>query len=209
MDTEKPGARSVRFPFEVLVWAAATLIFAAAAVDAAMGAEAASPQTVEREVIPGADNITPAERETYRRRMSVAATPEEKARIRAEYAAAVAVKAAPAAKLVGDPARGAELHRGCFGCHGIERYTAPVTRAMATFLDSVLRASGLSDMPPAEPTRFKGRVQSLAQLRDGVSRRNDYLNPKMTPQEVEDVVAYLNQTYYKFPTEAPNVSAAR
>ena len=207
MDTERPRTRSMRFPFEVLVVAAAVLIYGGAAVDAATGAEPMSPQTVEREVIPGADNMTPAERETYRRRMAAAATPEEKARIRAEYAAAA--KDAPAAKLVGDPARGAELHRGCFGCHGIERYTAPVTRAMATFLDSVLRASGLSDMPLAEPTRFKGRVQSLAQLREGVRRRNDYLNPKMTPQEVEDVVAYLNQTYYKFPTEAPNVSAAR
>jgi len=30
-------------------------------------------------------------------------------------------------------------------------------------------------------------------------RRNDYLSPKMTPQEVEDVVAYLNVTYYNFP----------
>jgi len=207
MDTERPRTRSVRFPFEVLVVAAAVLIYGGAAVDAATGAEPTSPQTVEREVIPGADNMTPAERETYRRRMAAAATPEEKARIRAEYAAAA--KDAPAAKLVGDPARGAELHRGCFGCHGIERYTAPVTRVMATFLDSVLRVSGLSDMPLAEPTRFKGRVQSLAQLREGVRRRNDYLNPKMTPQEVEDVVAYLNQTYYKFATEAPNVSAAR
>ena len=209
MDTERPRTRSMRFPFEVLVVAAAVLIYGGAAVDAATGAEPTSPQTVEREVIPGADNMTPAERETYRRRMAAAATPEEKARIRAEYAAAAAAKDAPAAKLVGDSARGAELHRGCFGCHGIERYTAPVTRAMATFLDSVLRASGLSDMPLAEPTRFKGRVQTLAQLREGVRRRNDYLNPKMTPQEVEDVVAYLNQTYYKFATEAPNVSAAR
>jgi hypothetical protein len=32
-----------------------------------------------------------------------------------------------------------------------------------------------------------------------VTRRNDYLNPKMSPQEIEDVVAYLNATYYKFP----------
>ena len=119
MDTEKPGTGSVCFPFEVLVVAAAALIFAAAAVDAAMGAEATSPQTVEREVIPGADKMTAAERENYRRRMAAAATPEEKARIRAEYAPAVA-KAAPAPKLVGDPARGAELHRGCFGCHGPE-----------------------------------------------------------------------------------------
>jgi len=35
-------------------------------------------------------------------------------------------------------------------------------------------------------------------LRDAVLRRNDFLSPKMTPQEVEDVVAYLNATYYRF-----------
>ena len=69
----------------------------------------------------------------------------------------------------------------------------------ATFIDSVLRASGLSDLPPAEPVRFKGRAKSLAAVRAGVMRRNDFLNPKLTPQEVEDVVAYLNVTYYKFP----------
>ena len=46
-----------------------------------------------------------------------------------------------------------------------------------------------------EPRRFT----SLAALRDGVNRRNDYLNPKMSPQEIEDVVAYLNETYYRFP----------
>jgi mono/diheme cytochrome c family protein len=208
MDTEKPVTRRVRFPFEVLAAAAAVLIFAAAAVDTARGAEPTSPQALEREVIPGADKMTAAERETYRRRMAAATTPEEKERIRAEYVAAGA-KAAPTSALIGDPARGAELHRGCFGCHGIERYTAPVTRTMATFLDSVLRASGLSDLSPAEPARFKGKVKSLAQLREGVMRRNDYLNPKMTPQEVEDVVAYLNQTYYKFSPEGLNVSATR
>ena len=70
---------------------------------------------------------------------------------------------------------------------------------MATFTDSLLRASGLSDMPPAEPTRFKGRIQSLSALRDAVARRNEFFSPKMTPQEIEDVVAYLNVTYYKFP----------
>src|SRR3989337_1354818 len=94
---------------------------------------------------------------------------------------------------------GTVTQRACFGCHGIERYVAPVTYAAASFLDSVLRASGLSDLPPAEPTRFKGRAQSLAALRAGVIRRNDLLNPKLTPQEIEDVVAYLNATYYKFP----------
>jgi cytochrome c1 len=122
-----------------------------------------------REVIPGADRMTGAERDAYRAR-----------------------------GLTGDAARGARLHQGCFGCHGIEHYTAPVTHATAGFMDSLLRASGLSDIPPAEPKRFKGRIASLDQLRDAVLRRNDFLSPKMTPQEVEDVVAYLNATYYRF-----------
>ena len=91
------------------------------------------------------------------------------------------------------------MHSACFSCHGIERYIAPVTFAAATLIDSVLRASGLSDLPPAEPVRFKGRASSLAAVREGVTRRNEYLNPKMTPQEIEDVVAYLNVTYYNFP----------
>ncbi|MFA5914911.1 MAG: hypothetical protein WC830_15295 [Burkholderiales bacterium] len=151
----------------------------------------------EREVIPGAARMSGAEREVYRRRMEAAATPQDKARIRAEYAKA-AEAAAPVRPLVGDPARGASLHRACFSCHGIERYVAPETYAAAGFIDSVLRASGLSDLPPAEPVRFKGRIKSLSALRDGVSRRNDLLNPKMTPQEIEDVVAYLNASYYRF-----------
>ncbi len=162
----------------------------------AAAAASALPAADEREVIPGADAMSSAERDTYRRRMAAAATPEDKAKIRAEYAGKAP---APAPALVGDPVRGANLHRGCFGCHGIERYVAPVTYAAAGFIDSVLRASGLSDLPPAEPRRFKGKIGSLSALRDGVMRRNDYLNPKMTPQEIEDVVAYLNVTYYKFP----------
>jgi len=103
--------------------------------------------------------------------------------------------------LVGDPARGAKLHQGCFGCHGIERYTAPLTHASASFADSLLRASGLSDMPPAESSRFKGRIGSLGALREAVQRRNDRLEPKLAPQEVEDLVAYLNATYYRFPAK--------
>ena len=165
-------------------------------------ATASAPQgSDEREVIPGADRMTSAERDVYRRRMAAAATPEEKAGIRAEYARDPKAPA-PKPALVGDPVRGANLHRGCFGCHGIERYVAPVTYAAASFIDSVLRASGLSDLPPVEPTRFKGKIASLTALRDGVMRRNDFLNPKMTPQEIEDVVAYLNATYYKFPRPA-------
>ena len=170
----------------------------AKAPDKQANAKSAPTTADEREVIPGADNMSSAEREAYRQRMAAAATAEEKAKIRAEYVKAQSAPA-PAPALVGDPGRGAKLHRGCFGCHGIERYVAPVTYAAASFIDSVLRASGLSDLPPPEPSRFKGRIGSLAALRDGVTRRNDYLSPKMTPQEIEDVVAYLNATYYKFP----------
>jgi mono/diheme cytochrome c family protein len=166
--------------------------------DKATSAGAPAMQAVEREVIPGADRMTSAERDAYRRRMEAATTPEEKAKIRAEYTKAPG-EPAPVRPLAGDPVRGAALHQGCFGCHGIERYVAPVTYAAASLIDSVLRASGLSDLPPAEPTQFKGRITSMAALRQGVIRRNDYLNPKMTPQEIEDVIAYLNVTYYNFP----------
>ena len=176
---------------EGFILVAGSAVMIAAAADVARGAD-------NRELIPGAEQMTSAERDTYRRRMEAAATPEEQAKIRAEYTSA-AEKAAAPSTLVGNPERGATLHRGCFGCHGIERYTAPVTHAAASFMDSVLRASGLSDLPPAEPTRFKGRIRSVDALRSAVSRRNELLSPKMTPQEIEDVVAYLNATYYKFP----------
>lgn len=191
-------ARNIRTAFKISIALAGATVMIAAATDVARGAETPATQATAREVIPGADRMTSAERDTYRRRMEAAATPEEKAGIRTEYAKA-ADKGAPAAPLVGDPARGAKVHSACFSCHGIERYVAPVTYAAASFIDSVLRASGLSDLPPAEPTRFKGRIKSLVALREAVSRRNDYLSPKMTPQELEDVVAYLNVTYYKFP----------
>lgn len=198
MTTGTTFVRDMRKALKIFILLAGAAVMTAAALDAVRGAENPAMQAIEREVIPGADRMTSAERDAYRRRMEAAATPEEKARIRAEYTKTVD-EPAPARPLAGDPARGAVLHRACFSCHGIERYVAPVTYAAATFIDSVLRASGLSDLPPAEPTRFKGRIKSLAALRDGVTRRNDYLNPKMTPQEIEDVVAYLNATYYKFP----------
>jgi len=191
-------ARYLRAPLEICLLLAGAAVMSAVTPETARGAENPATRAVEREVIPGADRMTSAERDTYRRRMEAAKSPEEKAGIRAEYARA-AEAPATARPLVGDPVRGAALHRGCFSCHGIEQYVAPITHAAASFMDSVLRASGLSDLPPAEPTRFKGRIKSLSALREGVMRRNDYLNPKMTPQEVEDVVAYLNATYYKFP----------
>ena len=204
MESNHILAPNIKLAIKVLILLGVAAVMNAAALDAVWGVEKPATKAVEREVIPGADRMTGAERETYRRRMEAASSPAEKAKIRAEYDKAAktgktTVEAAPPAPLVGDPARGAALHGGCFSCHGIERYTAPITYAAASFMDSLLRASGLSDLPPAEPTRFKGRIQSLQALRAGLTRRNDYLNPKMTPQEVEDVVAYLNVTYYKFP----------
>jgi mono/diheme cytochrome c family protein len=190
-----------RKAFEIIVLMAGAVVMAAAALDAAHGAEKAATQASERELIPGAERMTAAERDAYRKRMESATTPEEKARIRAEFAKAAEKQAAPI-QLTGDPKRGAKLHGACFGCHGIERYTAPVTHATATFFDSVLRASGLSDLPPSEPASFKGRIRSVDALRAAVNRRNEYFSPKMTPQEIEDVVAYLNETYYKFPLQA-------
>jgi mono/diheme cytochrome c family protein len=184
--------KALRIP--VLIAGAAMI--AAVSPQPARSAEDQAAQPTEREVIPGADRMSSAERDTYRRRMQAASTPEEKAKIRAEYAR-TATTAAPK-PLPGDPDRGSKLHRACFSCHGIERYTQPATYAMASFTDSLLRASGLSDMPSSEPARFKGRIQSLTALRDSVTRRNEFFNPKMTPQEIEDVVAYLNATYYKF-----------
>ena len=142
------------------------------AVLAACAVRAHADEPAKREVIPGAETMTPEEREAYRNRA-----------------------------LIGDPARGSKLHQGCFDCHGVERYTATVTRATASFIDSLLRASGFSDEPPAKQSRFKGRIDSIDALRAAVLRRNDYFNPKLTPQEVEDVVAYLNVTYYKFPAK--------
>lgn len=190
--------RNIKMALRISILLAGAAVMIAAASDAAHSATNLATQASWQEPIPGADRMTGAERDAYRRRMEAAATPEEKTRICAEYVNATD-KGVPTPRLVGDPVRGAAVHSACFSCHGIERYVAPVTYAAASFLDSVLRASGLSDLPPAEPTRFKGRIKSLAALRDAVSRRNDHLNPKMTPQEFEDVIAYLNATYYKFP----------
>jgi len=181
----------------ISIWLVAAAVMAAALPQRTLGAEGPATPPTAHELIPGAERLSAAERDVYRSRMQAAATPEEREKIRAEYARAATVPAPQA--LRGDPERGSKLHRACFSCHGIERYTQAVTYAISTFSDSLLRASGLSDMPPAPPARFKGRIQSLAALRDAVNRRNDYFSPKMTPQEIEDVVAYLNATYYRFP----------
>lgn len=199
MQTSSVFASGIGRTFEIFVLLAIAAIAGAAEPGTARTATAPAAPAIDREVIPGAESMTPAERETYRRRVAAAATPEGRAKIRAEYVKAAEAKI-PAVPPVGDPVRGAQVHTACFSCHGIERYTAPVTNLAASLMDSVLRASGLSDLPPAaEPMRFRGRAESLSALRAGVIRRNDLLNPKLTAQEIEDVVAYLNTTYYKFP----------
>jgi mono/diheme cytochrome c family protein len=82
---------------------------------------------------------------------------------------AAALLAAPAAA-AGDPARGETLHRDCLGCHGTELYVPP-----------------------------RAKVKSLSALKKETEKWNDRMNPKFTRQEIEDIVAWLNATFYKFP----------
>lgn len=79
-----------------------------------------------------------------------------------------------AAAPAADPARGEVLHKSCLQCHGTELYVPP-----------------------------KRRVQSLDELRKATIRWGDMYNPRPTPAEVEDLVAYLNRDFYRFPAESP------
>ena len=84
--------------------------------------------------------------------------------------AACAMLAAPAGLLAaGDAARGGKLHEDCLGCHGTELYVPP-----------------------------RAKVKSLTALKKEVERWNDRMNPKFTKQEIEDLVAWLNASFYKF-----------
>ena len=73
------------------------------------------------------------------------------------------------AAAAGDPVKGAKLHDDCLGCHGTELYVPP-----------------------------RARVKTLAALKKETERWNDRMNPKFTKQEIEDLVAYLNASFYKF-----------
>ncbi len=70
----------------------------------------------------------------------------------------------------GDPVRGEQLHRDCLGCHATELYVLP-----------------------------RAKVKTLAALKKETERWNDRMNPKFTKQEIDDLVAYLNRDFYKFP----------
>ena len=79
------------------------------------------------------------------------------------------VLSAPASA-AGDPARGEKLHDACLGCHGTELYVPP-----------------------------RAKVKTLAALKKETERWNDRMNPKFSRQEIEDLVAYLNASFYKLP----------
>ena len=84
---------------------------------------------------------------------------------------AVAIWAfAPAAMAAGDAAKGEQLHRSCLQCHGTEVYVPP-----------------------------KRKVATLAALRKETARWADYYNPAFTKAQIDDLVAYLNRDFYRFP----------
>jgi mono/diheme cytochrome c family protein len=183
---------------------------------------------VERELIPGAHLMSSAEREQYRARMEAADGAHERARIRAEHIEAMDQRArskglsllrrdppirtsAPAPEVRGAAARGAALHNVCFSCHGPERYRAAGERAASTFASSLAIAGGIEYAPPAPaaerppdalpagyPRMGRSQVRNLAGLKRAVARWNDYFSPKLSDQELDDLVAYLNAAYYRF-----------
>ena len=82
--------------------------------------------------------------------------------------AAFFVFALPA--MAADPAKGKTLHdQKCFGCHDTRQYTRK-NRIIHTFED------------------LEGRVEFC----DAASKAG------FTPEDIEDVVAYLNKEFYKF-----------
>ena len=72
--------------------------------------------------------------------------------------------------LTGDVVRGEKLHAKCLDCHGTGLY-APDKR----------------------------KITSLKALRKDVKRWGTYYAPALNDQEVEDITAWLNERFYKFP----------
>lgn len=88
--------------------------------------------------------------------------------------------ATPALALAaGDPAEGAKLvaENRCEACH----HNKTLGDAKAVYL------------------RKDRKVTSLAKLQAQVALCNSELNLKLFPDDEEHIVAYLNETYYKFP----------
>jgi mono/diheme cytochrome c family protein len=80
----------------------------------------------------------------------------------------LAIAVSAEASAAGDPARGEKLHDACLGCHGTELYVPP-----------------------------RAKVKTLAALKQETERWNDRMNPRFSRQEIEDLVAYLNASFYK------------
>jgi mono/diheme cytochrome c family protein len=81
-----------------------------------------------------------------------------------------ALLAAPlAAAATGDPEKGQALHQSCLQCHGTEVYVPP-----------------------------KRKVKTLRDLKRATTRWGGYYNPRLSKQEVADLVAWLNRDFYKF-----------
>ena len=137
---------SIRRTFKTALWlAAAAAMNASSAPAATAGATGSALPAAEREDIPGADRMTSAERDAYRLRMEAAATPEDKARIRAEYTKVADKVTPPEPALVGDPARGAKVHSALRRRDHLRAFrTLPPRRGHAPRRGEVSRSSELS-----------------------------------------------------------------
>jgi len=65
--------------------------------------------------------------------------------------------------------RGERIHKVCLPCHGTSLYVSS-----------------------------QREIKSLPALRQEVARWGDYYNPALSEQDIDDVTAYLNATFYKF-----------
>ena len=65
--------------------------------------------------------------------------------------------------------RGERIHLECLPCHGTDLYVTP-----------------------------QRKIKSLPALRTEVARWGDYYDPALSEQDIDDVTAYLNTTFYKF-----------
>jgi mono/diheme cytochrome c family protein len=85
-------------------------------------------------------------------------------------AAALAALCSSAALAAGNAENGERLHARCLQCHGTEVY-----------------------LPPNR------KVTSSAALRRETVRWADMYNPAFTRREIDDLVAYLERDFYRFP----------
>lgn len=72
--------------------------------------------------------------------------------------------------------RGERIHVVCLSCHGTDLYVTP-----------------------------QRNIKSLPALRKEVARWGDYYDPALSEQNIDDITAYLNTTFYKF-QENPSAS---